>query len=147
MLQAARFFSFMQSVNVGFTMKHGSETLISLSDGDLAVACHMMLHRSTPCLLGEQFGEYPHRFRDNVSRRSRSCYISQSSTHTHRGCVWELLYFKGCMIFPRRPLPEGSRVPKNVMLCKSEKTEGQVRNGCCRVGKRVRKPAPESADS
>lgn len=31
---------------------------------------------------GEDFGTYPQRFRDNVSRRSRSCYISSSSTHT-----------------------------------------------------------------
>ncbi|CAE7331656.1 unnamed protein product [Symbiodinium pilosum] len=39
-------------------------------------------HIATKHTEGEQFGEYPHRFRDNVSRRSRSCYISQSSTHT-----------------------------------------------------------------
>merc|ERR1719171_262879 len=29
----------------------------------------------------ESFGEYPHRFRDNVSKRSRSCYITCSTTH------------------------------------------------------------------
>ncbi|CAE7231083.1 prpF [Symbiodinium necroappetens] len=39
-------------------------------------------HIATKHTEGENFGEYPHRFRDNVSRRSRSCYISQSSTHT-----------------------------------------------------------------
>ncbi|CAK9003911.1 unnamed protein product [Durusdinium trenchii] len=39
-------------------------------------------HIATKHTEGEDFGEYPHRFRDNVSKRSRSCYISQSSTHT-----------------------------------------------------------------
>ena len=34
---------------------------------------------STP---GEEFGRYPNRFRDNTSKRSRSCYVTQSSTHT-----------------------------------------------------------------
>ena len=31
---------------------------------------------------GLDFGRFPRRFRDNVSKRSRSSYISQSSTHT-----------------------------------------------------------------
>ena len=31
---------------------------------------------------GEDFGLYPTRFRNNVSKRSRSCYISASSTHS-----------------------------------------------------------------
>eukprot|EP00434_Breviolum_minutum_P029158 symbB.v1.2.025793.t1/scaffold2521.1/size77047/3 len=39
-------------------------------------------HIATKHTEGEDFGEYPHRFRDNVSKRSRSCYITQSSTHT-----------------------------------------------------------------
>jgi len=30
----------------------------------------------------ELFGFYPHRFRDNTSKRSRSCYITRTSTHT-----------------------------------------------------------------
>ena len=41
-------------------------------------ACrHIATHRG-----GFDFGRYPRRFRDNVSKRSRSCYISASSTHT-----------------------------------------------------------------
>eukprot|EP00929_Paragymnodinium_shiwhaense_P010251 TRINITY_DN114825_c0_g1_i1.p1 TRINITY_DN114825_c0_g1~~TRINITY_DN114825_c0_g1_i1.p1 ORF type:complete len:516 (-),score=62.30 TRINITY_DN114825_c0_g1_i1:660-2207(-) len=39
-------------------------------------------HIATRHTSGEQFGEYPGRFRDNVSKRSRSAYISNSSTHT-----------------------------------------------------------------
>eukprot|EP00435_Cladocopium_sp_Y103_P010461 s2128_g2.t1 len=39
-------------------------------------------HIATKHTEGEDFGEYPQRFRDNVSKRSRSCYITQSSTHT-----------------------------------------------------------------
>merc|ERR1712124_164250 len=31
---------------------------------------------------GEYFGEYPGRFQDNVSKRSRSGYITSSTTHT-----------------------------------------------------------------
>ena len=41
-------------------------------------ACrHIATHRT-----GSDFGTYPHRFRNNVSKRSRSSYISASSTHT-----------------------------------------------------------------
>ncbi|CAL1147949.1 unnamed protein product [Cladocopium goreaui] len=39
-------------------------------------------HIATKHTEGEDFGEYPQRFRDNVSKRSRSCYITQSSTHS-----------------------------------------------------------------
>ncbi|KAL1528428.1 hypothetical protein AB1Y20_009776 [Prymnesium parvum] len=40
-------------------------------------ACrHIATHRS-----GEGFGSYPHRFRNNTSRRCRSSYITASSTH------------------------------------------------------------------
>lgn len=45
----------------------------------LVECCRHLATKNTP---EEGFGEYPHRFRDNVSKRSRSCYISQSSTHT-----------------------------------------------------------------
>ena len=31
---------------------------------------------------GVDFGRYPHRFRNNTSKRSRSCYITASSTHS-----------------------------------------------------------------
>lgn len=41
-------------------------------------ACrHIATHRGG----GWDFGRYPKRFRDNVSKRSRSCYITASSTH------------------------------------------------------------------
>ena len=41
-------------------------------------ARHIATHRA-----GQgDFGLYPRRFRDNVSKRSRSCYITASSTHT-----------------------------------------------------------------
>ncbi|CAE6967434.1 unnamed protein product [Symbiodinium natans] len=68
------------------------------AEGNLAPACTMCnmmkghrkiagfveccRHIASKHTEGEHFGEYPHRFRDNVSRRSRSSYISQSSTHT-----------------------------------------------------------------
>merc|ERR1740120_138015 len=39
-------------------------------------------HIATRHTAGEDFGEYPHRFRDNVSRRARSGYIANSTTHT-----------------------------------------------------------------
>jgi hypothetical protein len=46
--------------------------------GFVEAARHIATHRA-----GEgDFGRYPHRFRDNVSKRSRSCYITASSTHT-----------------------------------------------------------------
>uniref|UniRef100_A0A7S3NM32 Uncharacterized protein n=1 Tax=Aureoumbra lagunensis TaxID=44058 RepID=A0A7S3NM32_9STRA len=35
----------------------------------------------------ETFGSYPHRFRNNISRRSRSSYITLSSTHTKTHCL------------------------------------------------------------
>ena len=37
-------------------------------------------HRSTT--QHQNYGMYPQRFRDNISKRSRSCYITKSSTHT-----------------------------------------------------------------
>ena len=49
--------------------------------GYVEAARHIATHRSEnspPC----DFGRYPHRFRNNTSRRSRSCYISASSTHS-----------------------------------------------------------------
>lgn len=33
------------------------------------------------------YGKFPNRFRDNVSKRSRSCYITKSSTHTKTHCL------------------------------------------------------------
>lgn len=45
----------------------------------LVEACRHIASQNSP---GENFGEYPRRFRDNVSRRSRSCYITNSTTHT-----------------------------------------------------------------
>ena len=42
-------------------------------------ACrHIATHRGD----AGDFGRYPQRFRNNVSKRSRSCYISASSTHS-----------------------------------------------------------------
>lgn len=41
-------------------------------------ACrHIATHRG-----GADYGRYPHRFRNNTSKRSRSCYITASTTHT-----------------------------------------------------------------
>lgn len=40
-------------------------------------ACTIATHR-----VGQDFGSFPHRFRNNVSKRNRSSYITQSSTHT-----------------------------------------------------------------
>ena len=41
-------------------------------------ACrHITTHRT-----GDDFGSFPRRFRNNTSKRSRSCYITASSTHT-----------------------------------------------------------------
>jgi len=45
----------------------------------LVEMCRHIASKHTP---GEHFGEYPHRFRDNVSKRSRSSYITNSTTHT-----------------------------------------------------------------
>jgi len=47
--------------------------------GGFVNRCRHIASMHTP---GEHFGEYPHHFRDNVSKRSRSCYITSSSTHT-----------------------------------------------------------------
>ena len=41
-------------------------------------------HRNTT---GKDYGRYAHRFRDNISKRSRSCYITKSSTHTKTHCL------------------------------------------------------------
>eukprot|EP00931_Biecheleriopsis_adriatica_P104876 TRINITY_DN79490_c0_g1_i1.p1 TRINITY_DN79490_c0_g1~~TRINITY_DN79490_c0_g1_i1.p1 ORF type:complete len:475 (-),score=104.32 TRINITY_DN79490_c0_g1_i1:42-1466(-) len=47
--------------------------------GGLVERCRHIATKHTP---GEHFGECPMHFRDNVSRRSRSSYITSSSTHT-----------------------------------------------------------------
>jgi len=39
-------------------------------------------HIATNHTPGEDFGSYPHRFKDNISKRTRSCYITNSTTHT-----------------------------------------------------------------
>lgn len=41
-------------------------------------ACRTIATRRT----GDDFGSFPGRFRNNISKRSRSAYITQSSTHT-----------------------------------------------------------------
>jgi hypothetical protein len=46
--------------------------------GFVEAARHIATHRGGR----GDFGRYPHRFRNNTSRRSRSAYITQSSTHT-----------------------------------------------------------------
>lgn len=47
--------------------------------GFVEAARHIATHRNAERL---DFGRYPGRFRNNTSRRSRSSYISESSTHT-----------------------------------------------------------------
>ena len=47
--------------------------------GFVEAARHIATHRNEERL---DFGRYPHRFRNNTSKRSRSCYITESSTHT-----------------------------------------------------------------
>jgi hypothetical protein len=37
---------------------------------------------ATHCGTGEDYGRYPERMRNNISKRTRSCYITNSSTHT-----------------------------------------------------------------
>ncbi len=49
--------------------------------GFVEAARHIATHRARAAS-GEDFGLYPHRFRNNISKRSRSGYISASSTHT-----------------------------------------------------------------
>ncbi|CAJ1440605.1 unnamed protein product [Effrenium voratum] len=71
-------------------------------------------HIATKHTEGESFGDYPQRFRDNVSRRSRSCYITQSSTHTKthsltneqfNAIVSQRCYY--CHKEPRKPKTNG----------------------------------------
>lgn len=45
--------------------------------GFIEAARHISTHRSDA-----DFGSYPHRFRNNTSKRSRSCYVTASSTHS-----------------------------------------------------------------
>ena len=45
--------------------------------GFVEAARHIATHRGD-----RDFGRYPHRFRNNVSKRSRSCYVTASSTHS-----------------------------------------------------------------
>ena len=49
--------------------------------GFIEAARHIATHRASAAS-GEDYGLYPRRFRNNVSKRSRSAYISASSTHT-----------------------------------------------------------------
>jgi hypothetical protein len=61
-------------------------------------------------LAGEgDFGLYPHRFRNNISKRSRSCYITASSTHTKTHALsneaFALIVAQPCRYAPPTPPP------------------------------------------
>lgn len=50
-------------------------------------ACRTIATHRGSGTASQDYGRYPHRFRDNVSRRSRSSYITKSSTHTKTHCL------------------------------------------------------------
>lgn len=64
---------------------------------------------------GENFGEYPERFKDNISKRSRSSYITASSTHHKTHAITNAQYneitAKPCYYCHKEPREKGTFGP------------------------------------
>ena len=74
--------------------------------GIVEAARHIASHRGGTV----EYGRYPRRFRDNVSRRSRSAYITASSTHSKTHALSNE-QFSAIVARPCRNEPHFSHVP------------------------------------
>ena len=93
-------------------------------------ACrHVATHRGG----GWDFGRYPNRFRDNVSKRSRSCYITASSTHSKTHALSNEVFAR-IVARPCRYCGKASDPPRH-------------HNGLDRIDSSVRVYTEESCDS